>query len=94
MTYNIIPVILAGGLNPSNVSKAIVQARPWCVDVAGGVAMEDGVTKDHDRIVSFVQRAKSVRVSRSSDDDRRRTRIVIVTSVMIGLALMLFRGKI
>ena len=87
-----IPVILAGGLNPSNVSKAIVQARPWCVDVAGGVAMEDGVTKDHDRIVSFVQRAKSVRVSRSSDDDRR-TRIVIVTSVMIGLAFMLFRGK-
>ena len=54
--------------------------------------MEDGVTKDHDRIVSFVQRAKSVCVSRSSDDDRR-TRIVVVASVMIGLALMLFRGK-
>ena len=87
-----IPVILAGGLNPSNVTKAIVQARPWCVDVAGGVAMEDGVTKDHDRIVSFVQRAKPVCVSRSSDDDRR-TRIVVLASVMIGLALMLFRGK-
>ncbi len=84
-----IPVILAGGLNPSNVSKAIVQARPWCVDVAGGVAMEDGVTKDHDRIVSFVGRAKSVRV-RSGDD---KTRIVVVASVLIGMAVMLFRGN-
>ena len=49
--------------------------------------MEDGVTKDHDRIVSFVGRAKSVRVG-SGDD---KTRIVVVASVLIGLAVMLFK---
>lgn len=48
---------LAGGLDPKNVSDAIETGRPWCVDVAGGVAMPDGVKKDHTKVASFITNA-------------------------------------
>ena len=48
------PIILAGGLNPENVAKAITQVNPDVVDVSGGVESEPGI-KDHNLIKAFIQ---------------------------------------
>lgn len=48
-----LPIILAGGLEPQNVSKAIEMVQPSGVDVAGGVE-NDNQEKDPAQIESFV----------------------------------------
>lgn len=47
-----IPFILAGGLNPDNVTEAIRIVRPDAVDVASGVEAKPGF-KDHGKLKSF-----------------------------------------
>lgn len=48
------PLWLAGGLTPDNVADAIRAVDPDGVDVSTGVAAEDGVAKDHDKVARFV----------------------------------------
>jgi phosphoribosylanthranilate isomerase len=48
-------VILAGGLTPENVGKAIAAARPYAVDVNSGVESAPGI-KDRDRLRLFCLR--------------------------------------
>src|SRR6202048_1324363 len=49
-------VILAGGLNAENVAAAILQVRPYGVDVASGVEASPGA-KDNARLGDFVREA-------------------------------------
>lgn len=51
------PIILAGGLNPENVSQAIRTVRPYAVDVSSGVERKKGI-KDESRINEFLYRVR------------------------------------
>ncbi|MCP3986679.1 MAG: phosphoribosylanthranilate isomerase [bacterium] len=58
-------LILAGGLNPENVSEALEglgDLLPWGVDVATGVEREGSVRKDPARMTAFVAAVREVDV--------------------------------
>jgi len=52
-------IILAGGLTPDNVARAVATVKPYAVDVSSGVEKQPG-RKDHAKVEHFIRRAKSV----------------------------------
>jgi phosphoribosylanthranilate isomerase len=52
------PIILAGGLSAENVAQAIVQVRPYAVDVSGGVELSKGI-KDAEKVRAFMRAVKA-----------------------------------
>lgn len=55
-----LPVVLAGGLTAENVANAIMQVKPYAVDVSGGVEMSKGI-KDEAKIASFMREVDQLR---------------------------------
>jgi phosphoribosylanthranilate isomerase len=49
-----VPVALAGGLTPKNVTEAVRQVRPWGVDVATGVEVAPG-RKEAFKVAKFIE---------------------------------------
>lgn len=50
---NIKPIMVAGGLDPTNVHGLITSRAPWAVDVASGIESSPGI-KDGDKMRAFV----------------------------------------
>jgi phosphoribosylanthranilate isomerase len=66
-------VILAGGLNAENVAAAILQVRPYGVDVASGVEASPGA-KDHAQLRDFVREARRADQELNSPVEKLRAR--------------------
>jgi indole-3-glycerol phosphate synthase/phosphoribosylanthranilate isomerase len=58
-------LVLAGGLGPENVRRAIAATRPWAVDASSSLEASPGV-KDHDLVRAYVEAARSRRLDGGS----------------------------
>jgi phosphoribosylanthranilate isomerase len=63
-------LVIAGGLDPSNVGSAITRVRPWGVDVVSGVEISPGV-KDPMKLKAFIEAAKHAQAQVEAASMRR-----------------------
>lgn len=53
-----LPYFLSGGLNPTNISEACKQVKPFAVDASSGLEAEPGI-KDFDKVEAFMKQIPS-----------------------------------
>ncbi len=58
-----LPLILAGGLDPENIKKAIRDAEPDAVDVSSGVESSPGF-KDMAKVEAFIRAVRACRINK------------------------------
>jgi phosphoribosylanthranilate isomerase len=53
-------IILAGGLDPDNISRAVETVHPYAVDVSSGLEKQPGI-KDPDKLIAFFKNIRKYR---------------------------------
>ena len=61
------PIILSGGLGPSNIERAISTVRPYAVDVNSGVEERPG-KKSHTLMNKLMEKVRSTNIGELADD--------------------------
>ncbi len=54
-----LPIVLAGGLTPDNAAQAVIEVKPYALDVSSGVEVEKGI-KDAAKMAAFIRKTNAV----------------------------------